>query len=73
MIARSFGGGITGINFISAAHDNVAGTAITAGAIPEPGITLLLAIRASGLVAFRRRRSDAGRGALLTFAGEPKG
>ena len=54
-VTRSSGGGITGIDFISAAYDNTPGTAITT--IPEPGTLVLAAVAGfAGLAVARRRR-----------------
>lgn len=56
-VTRSTGGGITGIDFISAAYDNVPGTAITT--IPEPSaLVLASAAGLAGLVLVRRRRAS---------------
>ena len=46
------------IDFISAAYENIAGTAIPAGAIPEPSSLAMLALGAAGIagVAINKRR-----------------
>ena len=46
----------SGIDFISAAYENTAGTAITAGAVPEPGTWTALVLGGfAGLLVLRRR------------------
>jgi hypothetical protein len=57
-VNRSPGAGQPGFQFISAAYENTPNTAITAGAVPEPGTLALLAFGAAGVVALQRRRKQ---------------
>lgn len=49
-----------GIDFISAAYENTSGSAIAAGAVPEPGAWAMLGLGSvAGLAGLRRRRAIA--------------